>query len=299
MEILPYQPEMDHELAGVLTEGLQPVPHCYPVEADALRSALAVAAGEAAAEGRLGAERAFVTRENGELTGLSHVAVEAPREDDEAAQGIIRFLWHREGYRSSGEALLNAAEAHVREQGVTRVRAFAQDYIYPFYHLGHAYLSVRLGHVHGLLGMAGYTAVGGEVFLDWVDFGSVVPPRTGVAADISVKLKPGEGRLPGVTVLARDGDKDLGVCVSVSGGEFSGAEAAQAWIFTEWLGVKKTVRGNGLGAHLLCRAVQEAHLAGYRHAAISTSWRNWRALLLYSNYGYRVVDWTYCMQREM
>ena len=35
------------------------------------------------------------------------------------------------------------------------------------------------------------------------------------------------------------------------------------------------------------------HGKGFRRAIISTNWRNWRAMLLYSNYGYRVADWTY------
>ena len=35
------------------------------------------------------------------------------------------------------------------------------------------------------------------------------------------------------------------------------------------------------------------HKVGYRHAGISTSWINYRALQLYSNYGYQVADWSY------
>ena len=30
--------------------------------------------------------------------------------------------------------------------------------------------------------------------------------------------------------------------------------------------------------------------AGFRHAAISTDWRNDRALLFYANHGYRLAD---------
>ena len=55
----------------------------------------------------------------------------------------------------------------------------------------------------------------------------------------------------------------------------------------------------GLGRYLLQRALREMHGAGYRHAAISTHWRNYRAFLFYSNYGYRVVDWTYGLRREI
>ena len=91
----------------------------------------------------------------------------------------------------------------------------------------------------------------------------------------------------------------MGVCECVSCGEFSHADGAQDWVFTEWLGVEAEFQGKGLGRYLLQRALQEMHGAGYRHAAISTHWRNYRAFLFYSNYGYRVVDWTYGLRREI
>ena len=43
-------------------------------------------------------------------------------------------------------------------------------------------------------------------------------------------------------------------------------------------------------------AVREA---GYRHAAISTAWDNYRAFLFYTNYGFRVADWTYELGRDL
>ena len=38
---------------------------------------------------------------------------------------------------------------------------------------------------------------------------------------------------------------------------------------------------------------------GYRHGAISTAFDNDRAFLFYTNYGFRVVDWTYEFAREL
>ena len=43
----------------------------------------------------------------------------------------------------------------------------------------------------------------------------------------------------------------------------------------------------------------ELHGIGYRHAAISTDLRNYRAALFYGNYGYRVVDYTYGWNKEL
>jgi GNAT superfamily N-acetyltransferase len=325
MEILPYEPGMAAVLSAMFDDALQPVPHCHSVKPETVQEELAEAGGDrerslrkqqeterrragrlrgerswpsrTVSEGRLDAERALVAFEKGEAIGLVHAAVEMPKREEETKQGIIRFLWYRPGGRKTGALLLQAAETHLREQDVPGITAFHQDYIYPFYHFDHAYLSVQLGHVHALLGMAGYNAVGGEVFLDWPDCGSVVVPDTEVEADFSVEYGTGSGRLPGVKVLASAEETRLGVCESISGGEFSDADEAQEWLWTEWLGVRESMQGKGLGAHLLCRAVKEASRVGYRHAAISTSWRNWRALILYTNYGYRVVDWTYCLRR--
>ena len=59
------------------------------------------------------------------------------------------------------------------------------------------------------------------------------------------------------------------------------------------------LQGRGLGRYLLQRAMKEMHAKGYRHAAISTWWRNYRAFLFYSNYGFRAADWTYAFRREL
>ncbi|UCC67907.1 MAG: GNAT family N-acetyltransferase, partial [Armatimonadota bacterium] len=87
--------------------------------------------------------------------------------------------------------------------------------------------------------------------------------------------------------------------VSLSAAEWHDAAEAHDWIFTDWLGVEEEMQGKGLGRHLLQRALQEARRLGYRHASISTSWDNHRAFLFYSNYGYRVADWTYEFARDL
>jgi ribosomal protein S18 acetylase RimI-like enzyme len=81
--------------------------------------------------------------------------------------------------------------------------------------------------------------------------------------------------------------------------EYNAAGEDHEWAFTKWLGVEAAVRGKGLGKHLLQRALLELRQAGYRHATISTARHNYRAALLYSNLGYRVVDWTYEYGRQI
>lgn len=63
--------------------------------------------------------------------------------------------------------------------------------------------------------------------------------------------------------------------------------------------LEKAFQGQGLGRYLLNYTLQEMHNVGYRHAAISTNWENYRALLFYSNCGYKVVDWTYEYEKNL
>ena len=58
-------------------------------------------------------------------------------------------------------------------------------------------------------------------------------------------------------------------------------------------------QGRGLGRCLLRRTLAEAQAAGYRHAVISTDWRNHRAFLFYTNHGFGLSDWTYAWERPL
>ena len=72
-----------------------------------------------------------------------------------------------------------------------------------------------------------------------------------------------------------------------------------AQFYNMWLGVNDEFQGRGLGRYLLQYALHEMHKIGYRHAVISTDWENYRAFLFYSNCGYRVVDWTYELEKDL
>ncbi len=195
--------------------------------------------------------------------------------------------------------LTDTADEYLRERDMRQVHAFPQEYRYPFYHLEAAYLSDQLDQVGALLGFNGYRRIRGEVFLDWPDYEPAEPRPADLPIEVPVQWCQGRGTRPGIKVQAcRDGQQ-IGTCECKSCCEFSRNDDAQDWFFTTSLGVAKEVQGKGLGRYLLQRALQEMHGVGYRHAAISTAWDNFRAFLFYSNHGYHVVDWTYGLSRDL
>jgi len=298
MNILKYRPAMAREVAAAYNRGVRDVPHCYPVSVRDFASALRPAVDGTRGKHRH-SEAVFVAAEDDAIIGFIHVAIAPVRRGDKLEQGIIRFFWYEPGRRAAGQELLEAAEEHVRRCGKRTVAAFPQHHIYQFYHLGAAYLSDRLSQVAALLGHNGYTRCAGEVFLDWPNFDAVKPVPANVRAKIVVSRPKGRGVRPGVVVRALQGKREVGVCNCASMGEFSRSRHAQDWIETEWLAVAEKLQGRGLGRYLLQRALWEARRLGYRHAAISTSWQNYRAALFYSNMGYQFVDWTYGLERKL
>jgi len=225
--------------------------------------------------------------------------VERPEKEEDSEQGLVRFLGYRRGRRAAGQLLLEAAEEHCRQHDLTQVKAFESRYRYWFYYLLPAHLSDRLDHVRALLQFNDYELFQGEVFLDWPDYEPLEPAPTDVPAEIKVEWEDGRGQRPNVRVRAiRDGG-EVGSCYCISDGESSRAPEAQERVFVLELWVTERLQGRRLGRYLLQRALKEAHGKGYRHAAISTDWRNYRAFLFYSNHGFRAADWTYAFRREL
>jgi len=298
MEIVGYEAGLADDVVSLYNRAVSGLPHCYPVDADRLDAAIG-RVHQAAESGDSEDGAAFVALADGRAVGFVDVGVAQPREWGEGRQGVICFLYYLSGQRAAGQALLDAAERHIAEQDVPLIQAFPQEWRYPFYDLHAAYLSDRLGHIEGLLGMNGYERVRGEVMLDWPDFRPVVPGPPDSSADVDVSLPEGRGRLPGVRVRAEIEGTYVGQCACVSGGEYAPDQDAQEWVEVVDLRVTRDQQGHGWGRHLLLRALHEAREAGYRHAAISCHWHNDRALLFYSNYGFRVVDMTYGWGREL
>jgi GNAT superfamily N-acetyltransferase len=298
MDVYPYEPSMAASLTALFNEAMRPVPHSYPVRRATLAAALA---GETDDHGRAYRrdEAVWVAQEGKDVVGFVHAAVGFPRRDDTVEAGLIRFLWQRPGQRAAGVALVEQAESYLTGLGTGRVVAFHPNHRYPFYHLHSAHLSDSLGHVAALLGLFGYEKVGGEVYLDWRDFAVTAPGPDAFDVRYTVEYPQGAGRRPGVTVRAWRGEEQAGVCVNECVGDYAPPRAAQDWLFTEWLGVENDYQGRGLGRSLLRRALAAAREVGYRHASISTDWRNFRAFTFYSNFGYRVRDWTYSYARTV
>ena len=292
MEILAYEPSLLDEIAAVYNESSTGTPYCYPVTPTYFESLVPT---EGSPLPELQSEHMFVARDRGEAVGFVHCGAASPdwQKDRELRPGAIRFLCQRPGDRPAGTALVEAAEAWLRDQGADIVLAFHQDPKYPFYHLAHSYLSDRLAHVFALLGANGYSRSHGEVYLDWDSYPSVDPGPPPVEVELKFEWRERGEANPGLTLVAMKGNQPVGVCHNNGeGAPFRPPEAAN-WFMTHWLGVDEPFRQQGLAQYLLSRTRFEMHARGYRRAVISTNWQNYRAMLLYSNYGYRVADWTY------
>jgi len=297
MPVTPFEPSMAQEVTDLYNRQVLGLPHCFSASHEQLSLALS-GNGECGHCEHLRSPQGFVIRESGRIVGFAHTAVEVPREAEQVERGIVRFLLYERGHRAAGQELLLAAEGALREQGVGMLMAFHQDYRLPFYHIGHAYLSDRLEHVHALFGMNGYTRCAGEVYLDWPNHEPVKPKRE-PGVELTVTWEPGLGRRPNLTIRATVDGRPVGVCENRCCGEYSQASEASDWMLTKWLGVNQEHQGKRLGMLLLQAALFTMHDEGYRHAVISTSWTNHRACLFYSNCGYRCVDWTYAVSKEL
>jgi len=281
-------------LARFYNEQVVRVPHCYPVSPEEFEAGLHTRKEEDKHCKHLHADEALVSEEDGEILGFAHTAMGELEVNGQTIRGgLIRFLAYRPGHRAIGQALLTACEHHVRELGAERIWAFQKHAGYPFYHLGFGNLSDRLGHVYALLRMNGYDPDDGEIFLEQQDFVAAEPTPPDAAADIVVQEQVGSGTLPGLTVRALAGGKQIAACTCGSAGACCRAPQAQDTFFVRWLGVEPEHQGKGWGRYLLARAQCEMRRIGYRNAVISTDWRNHRALLFYTNYGFRVTDTVY------
>ena len=238
-------------------------------------------------------ETAYTALHNGIVKAFVHVGY---YEEDKANKGVIKFLGYQRGARNVGQAILDKAEDYFKDNNVSRIVAFPKIHRYRFYHFEYAELSDKLDHIHGLLGINEYQSYHGQVFLDWENY-NVDPPTIDPSVNLIVEWKDGRGKLPNCHIRAyRDGE-EIGECWNVSCGQFSSHSDVQDWVYTDWIGVEDAYQGEGLGKYLLQYSLHEMHKVGYKHATLSTDLDNNRALLFYSNFGYRAVDWTSAYQK--
>ena len=299
MEIIQYTPDMVTPLTQFYNRLIAEVPHCYPVREKEMADTISrIFSGKDDKQGdRHDSETAFVATVGGVVKAFTHVGLcrvgpKANRED----AGLIRFMGYERGARTAGQAVLEKAEEYLKAYDINRICAFRSGYEYRFYHLEYANLSNALDHVQALLGSNGYKCLPGWVFLDWKNY-AITPMSSPIPVKHSVNWVQGRGQLPDCTVQVYQENELVGECCSVSGAEFSSHPDAQNWLHTLWIDIEGKFQGKGLGKYLLQYSLQEMHKVGYRHAQISTSWDDYRALLFYSNFGYRVVDRTYAYEK--
>lgn len=294
MEIIQYTPDLLSPLTKFYNELTTEVPHCYPVKEEEFALAMGkVGTGEYHRDGeKHRSERIFIAMSDDTMKAFVHTVLSLKAENEEEDVGFIRFLGYERGERNAGQAVLEKAEEYFKTCNASRIFAFSQNDRYRFFHFEHAYLSDALDHVQGILGYNGYRRSDGEVFLDWENY-EVPPIEAPIPITLNVEWQDGRGQRPNIHIDAYLDDKKVGECDTLSCGEFSSHPDVQDWLHTVWLGIEEAFQGQGLGRYLLNYTLQEMHNVGYRHAAISTNWENYRALLFYSNCGYKVVDWTY------
>ncbi len=299
MNIVQYTPKLQSVLTAFYNRQTVNVPHCYPVKEEEFALAMVgVTTGKAdIQEGGLDFETAFVAIENRAVQAFIHVGIGQVGANREIPVGVIRFLGYERGARRAGQAVLEKAEAYLKAYNVARIFAFPYGYLYRFYYFGSGHLSDALDQVQALLGFNGYHRSRGEVFLDWENY-SVTPTPSSMPVTFSVEWEQGRGQLPNCTVTAYLDGKEIGDCDAVSGGQFSSHPDAQDWFYTAAIAIEGPFQGRGIGRYLLQYSLQEMRKVGYRHAAISTDWENYRAFLFYSNCGYRAVDWTYKLEKH-
>ena len=299
MEIITFDSSMLGDVTALYNDVVRDVPHCWPVEPDEMAWALGPDAPAPKGSPALVDEAMFVALEGGTMRAFVHAGMQPQQDPYRQSIGVVRFLAFRRGDHRAGHAALEEAESHIRARSIAPALAFDQAYRYPFFCASAAYLSDDLDHIGSALGLAGYSRVCGEVFLDWPDF---EPPPVDAAlpidgADLRVMEVQGKGRLPGLELRLVRGEVEAARCWHVSAGDFSRAREAQEWAFCTSLHVRREFQGNGIGKWLLQTALPLVKERGYRHAAISTASENWRAQSLYGNMGYRSVDWTYGWKR--
>jgi GNAT superfamily N-acetyltransferase len=254
---------------------------------------------EALASERLREEMIFLAQKESELLGFIHLGIVRPDLAGDIPPGepaAIRFLTYPVGAREAGVRLLEAAEKYARAYARNELIAWHHYTRYPFYHCPWGQLSGRMAHIRALLGMYGYEDAGdSELYFHWHDF---VPPQPEVPA-LPCQLIPEwtTGKLGTRLVLkAVQEGEELGVCL-MDRGQTSPSSEAQDWCYCDLLDVKEQYQGQRLGNYLLASALQEMKRAGCKHAAISTTWNNYRAALFYTNLGFQFADQTYSFKK--
>ena len=286
------------DLVHIYNDQIARVPHCYPVSQEEFETGVRFRKDIDEPYENLHSQKIIVGEEEGKIVGFADVAAVSNIEEKGQAgrQGLIRLLTYQPGYRPVGQALLEAAEKYLSDLGEKQIKAFRisyrNDHCYRFYHLGFGLVSDRTSHISAMFRINGYEACGGEIFMSQPDYRADEPLPPDKRVEVTVEKFKDRGELPGLVVHALEDGRELGTCKSLSAGDYCRSAEAQDWVFIKWLGVEENTRVKGWGSYLLKRNLWEARKLGYRNAVISCDVVNHRALLFYTNYGFRVDDTT-------
>ena len=303
MPVSPLALEDAGILAPLYNRLVADVPFCYPVSEDDYAAGVVLRGPDQNAHAPRQEQQLLVNRRDDEILAFADTVLE--RRDD-ADRGIIRFFGYTPGERTAGQELLESAEARLRDAGAREVVAFSHDYGYPFYHFAFGYLSDRLAHILGLLGVNGYTVApegpdyrAQEIFFDWPDYDVPRPDSPDEKFSVHVLPRAGHGRLPNARIYLRHEGERVGLCDTGCVGDWIRAEEAQETFFVRWLGIDEKWQNRGCGRYLLLSSLYELRGLGYRRSTISTNLTNYRAMTFYASIGYKVVDTAYALTKPL
>ncbi|MXW03724.1 MAG: GNAT family N-acetyltransferase [Gemmatimonadetes bacterium] len=309
---------LELDQASVLTdfynEQFSGMPYCYPVTEDEFRTGVLWHEEEDRPYEDLSEESILVVEDDGgDVAGFAHVAICRKGEEEdriglhpieellEDRIGLIRFLHYRAGARPAGQALLEAAEARLRDFGVGQIRAFSY-FGYRFHRFCHAFQSDRMAHVGALLCINDYRITRGIILLELPDFEVPDPVLTDPGVTTRFDVKPGRGRLPNMEFQLFRGDQCIGQGFAQSLGDFCRSSLAQDTFYIPWFSIEGSPvggrvsegeQGKGFGRYMMEVLLREMRQLGYRHATTQANTGSPRPILLYTNMGYRVVDTNY------
>jgi GNAT superfamily N-acetyltransferase len=294
MKIEKISPKRVGELAAIYNDYVADVPFSETVTGGQLEQIWAWRSDRSA---QLETEQAiYVASEEGGHVGFVHVALgrfpgpELRGDQQPGPTGVIRLITYRPGRRAVGQALLEAAETHLRGQGASRILAFLNNG-YLFQRFAYGELPDTIGHIVGLLGINGYKVARGEVFMRYADFVTEETILLDSRADLRVERIPqATGTRDSIRVTVRKGEELVGICEGHSLGLWGDSDLSHATVALGPMDVEQAFQGGGWGRFLVHTMLEEASELGYRHTATSTQQENHRAQLFYTNMGYSVTD---------
>lgn len=244
----------------------------------------------------------IVGSQDRKIVGFAHVG---KQEMEGGEIGHIRFMTYRPGCRPVGSAILEAAENYFRDLGLSRFEAFRGGYY--VFRFGNGALPTSMWHVHALFGINGYrfaTWEDGErvgwFFFHFPHYPIKTHPPPSLDLEVDIQQISGRGELPNLEILLRRNGGIIGSSWSVSGEHYCLNPEARTVFCTESFGLYEPEdRGKRLGRYLMQLTLWEMRKLGYQTATLCCSLPNYRAHLLYTNTGYRVVDHTCAFVKDL